>query len=155
MGDNNEMEYVSNVSNEHDLHQGQAEIQQQDSFGEDEEIIFNLQASAAPQRMTMNTSNKRGNFSPADNSDSIQLMTEMMIKCQNELLQNQRELMQTMLNSTNKNNAEVLSSLNALLTEIKNTNRPLSQSNEPSHLPAKYSRLEEANSDTPGPSPRI
>ena len=26
MGDNNEMEYVSNVSNEHDLHQGQAEI---------------------------------------------------------------------------------------------------------------------------------
>ena len=74
MGDNNEMEYVSNVSNEHDLHQGQAELQQ-DSSGEDEEIMFDLQASAAPQRMTMNTSNKRGNFSPADNSDSIQLMT--------------------------------------------------------------------------------
>ena len=148
MGDNNEMEYVSNVSNEHDLHQGRAERQQQDSSGEDEEIIFNLQASAAPQRMTMNTSNKRGNFSLADNSDSIQLMTEMMTKCQNELLQNQRELMQTMLNSTNKNNADVLSSLNALLTEIKNTNRPISQSIEPSHLPAKYSRLEEANSDT-------
>ena len=148
MGDNNDMEYVSNVSNDYDLHQGQAEIQQQDSSGEIEEIIFNLQASAAPQRMTMNTSNNRGNFSLVDNSDSIQLMTEMMTKCQNELLQNQRELMQTMLNSTNKNNAEVLSSLNALLTEIKNTNRPISQSSEHLHLPAKYSRLEEANSDT-------
>ena len=63
------------------------------------------------------------------NTNNMQMLSEMMTKCQNEMLNNQREMMQSMLTSANKNTAEVLTSLKTLVNEIKYANRPIQQHN--------------------------
>ena len=123
-----------------DNSQGREKQQNQDSSSEDEEIVFNLDAAraqVAQHRRASKTRKKKGSSTSTDTLDNVQIMTQMMAKCQKELLQNQREMMQ----ASNKNTAEVLSSLKALITEIKNSTQSTSQKNDTNNISDTHQTL--------------
>ena len=92
-----------------DNSKGREKQQNQDSSSEDEEIVFNLEAAraqVAQHRRASKTRKKKGSSTSTDTLDNVQIMTQMMAKCQKELLQNQREMMQ----ASNKNTAKLFES---------------------------------------------
>ena len=127
---NDKMKYVStDNSSEHESCLGLDIRQGKDSSCEEEEIVFNFPSVRPQQKRRINGRNKRSDLTMTSNTNNMQMLSEMMTKCQNEMLNNQREMMQSMLTSANKNTAEVLTSLKTLVNEIKCANRPIQQHN--------------------------
>ena len=122
---NDKMEYVStDNSSEHESCLGLDIRQGKDTSCEEEEIVFNFPSVRPQQKRRINGRNKRSDLTMTSNTNNMQKLLEMMTKCQNEMLNNQREMMQSMLTSANKNTAEVLTSLKTFVNEIKCANRP-------------------------------
>ena len=113
---NDDNDYVSNDNdddNDDENYKASGEQRPQDSSCEGKEVILNFKGMTRSQqnKSRINTrQNKRGRYTQvadATNSYSMRMMTEIMSAFQDS----QREMMQTMLNTTNKNAEDMLSSL--------------------------------------------